>query len=118
MAEDVGHLITLFVSYLCKFFIISYLEARGAEPLFPTLMSRRGDSSTHYVISGLVNPISISKRNPVFEGLAHPRRLRITSQTVSSTLTRAYRLQLDSTIVHGACGVVVRCNISSTASRY
>ena len=40
------------------------------------------------------------------------RRLRIASQTVSNTLTRAYHLQLDSTIVHGACGVVVRCNIS------
>ena len=49
---------------------------------------------------------------------AHSRRWRIASQTVSSTLTRAYRLQLDSTIVHGAYGVVVRCNISSTASRY
>jgi hypothetical protein len=35
MAEDGGHLITLFVSYLCKCFIISYLEARGLEPLFP-----------------------------------------------------------------------------------
>jgi hypothetical protein len=49
---------------------------------------------------------------------AHSRRWRIASQTVSSTLTRAYRLQFDSTIVHGAYGVVVRCNISSTASRY
>src|SRR5262249_13704159 len=54
----------------------------------------------------------------LIEGLDCRRRLRITSQTVSSTLTRAYRLQLDSTIVHGAYGVVVRCNISSTASRY
>src|SRR6266436_7420160 len=33
MAEDGGHLITLFVSYLCKCFIISHLEARGVEPL-------------------------------------------------------------------------------------
>ena len=49
---------------------------------------------------------------------AHSRRWRIASQTVSSTLARAYRLQFDSTIVHGAYGVVVRCNISSTASRY
>src|SRR5260221_8744118 len=49
---------------------------------------------------------------------AHSRRWRIASQTVSNTLTRAYRLQFDSTIVHGACGVEVRCNISSTASRY
>ena len=48
----------------------------------------------------------------------HPRRWWIASQTVSSTLTRAYHLQFDSTIVHGAYGVVVRCNISSTASRY
>jgi len=30
------HVITLFVSYLCKYFIISYLDARGIEPLFPT----------------------------------------------------------------------------------
>jgi hypothetical protein len=35
MAEDGGHFMTLFVSYLCKFFIISYLEARGIEPLYP-----------------------------------------------------------------------------------
>src|SRR5690349_7883902 len=35
MAEDGGHLITLFVSCLCKLFIVSYLEARGIEPLFP-----------------------------------------------------------------------------------
>src|ERR1700730_7381632 len=33
MAEDGGHLITLFVSYLCKCFIISHLEARGVAPL-------------------------------------------------------------------------------------
>lgn len=33
---------------------------------------------------------------------AHSRRLRIASQTVSRTLARAYRLQFDSTIVHGA----------------
>ena len=49
---------------------------------------------------------------------AHSRRWRIASQTTSRTLTRAYRLQFDSTIVHGAYGMVVRCNISSTASRY
>ena len=49
---------------------------------------------------------------------AHSKRCRIASQTVSRTLARAYRLQFDSTIVHGAYGVVVRCNISSTASRY
>jgi len=48
----------------------------------------------------------------------HSMRLRIALQTVSSTFTRAYRLQLDSTIVQGAYGVLVRCNISSTASRY
>jgi hypothetical protein len=34
MAEGGGHLITLIVSYLCKCFIISYLEARGVEPMF------------------------------------------------------------------------------------
>jgi Rieske [2Fe-2S] domain len=50
--------------------------------------------------------------------LASRRRWRIASQTISRTLARAYRLQFDSTIVHGAYGVVVRCNISSTASRY
>ena len=49
---------------------------------------------------------------------SQPMRFRIALQTVSSTLTRAYRLQLDSTIVQGAYGVLVRNNISSTASRY
>ena len=33
MAENGGHLITLFISYLYKLFIISYLEAREIEPL-------------------------------------------------------------------------------------
>ena len=34
MAEDSGHVITLFLNYLCKCFMISNLEARGVEPLF------------------------------------------------------------------------------------
>ena len=34
MTADGGHLITLFVIYICKYFIIRYLEARGVEPLF------------------------------------------------------------------------------------
>jgi hypothetical protein len=34
MAEDGGHVITLFVSYPCKYFILSYLEARGSNPCF------------------------------------------------------------------------------------
>jgi len=51
MAEDGGHLITLFASYLCKCFMISNLEARGIEPLFRWQLSEgvrrcpsRGDS--------------------------------------------------------------------------
>jgi hypothetical protein len=32
MAEDGGHVITLFVSYPCKYFMLSYLEARGSNP--------------------------------------------------------------------------------------
>jgi hypothetical protein len=38
-AEDGGCVITLFLSYLCKSFIISNLEAMGVEPLFPAAMS-------------------------------------------------------------------------------
>ena len=41
MAEDGGQVITLFLSYLCKCFIISNLDARGLEPLFPTLRPAR-----------------------------------------------------------------------------
>jgi hypothetical protein len=33
-AEDGGHLITFFVSYLRKYFMLKHLEARGVEPLF------------------------------------------------------------------------------------
>jgi adenylate cyclase len=39
-------------------------------------------------------------------------------QTVSTTFTRAWRLSLAGTIVHGACEVLVRSTISFTASSY
>jgi hypothetical protein len=41
MAEDGGHVITLFVSYLCKCFMIKNLEARGVEPCFLRLRPAR-----------------------------------------------------------------------------
>jgi hypothetical protein len=33
-AENVGHVITLVRSYLCKYLMLKHLEARGFEPLF------------------------------------------------------------------------------------
>ena len=39
VAEDAGHVITLILKYLCKYLMLSYLEARGVEPLFPPAMS-------------------------------------------------------------------------------
>ena len=40
-AEDGGHVIALFIGYLLKYFIISNLETRGVEPLFPTPTSTK-----------------------------------------------------------------------------
>jgi hypothetical protein len=39
--EGGGHVITLIVEYLCKYFMIKHLEARGVEPLFPMPMSSK-----------------------------------------------------------------------------
>jgi hypothetical protein len=39
VAEVAGHVITLILKYLCKYLMLSNLEARGVEPLFPPAMS-------------------------------------------------------------------------------
>ena len=45
MAEDGGHFITLFVSYLCKYLVIRHLVARGVEPLSLTLYLADAEAS-------------------------------------------------------------------------
>jgi hypothetical protein len=39
MADDVGRVIILIRHHLCKCLILKHLEARGIEPLFPSLTS-------------------------------------------------------------------------------
>jgi hypothetical protein len=41
MVEGDGHVITLFLGYLYKYFMIKHLEARGIEPLFLITMSSK-----------------------------------------------------------------------------
>jgi hypothetical protein len=41
MAEDIGHVITSILCYLCKYLMLKHLEARGIEPLFPTPTSTK-----------------------------------------------------------------------------
>jgi integrase len=61
---------------------------------------------------------------PLSDGLrAHIASLAPSDQTDAVIHPRSFAIleaqgNSNSTIVHGACSVVVRCNISSTASRY
>ena len=85
---------------------------------FNVIFSKTGAGRPQFVNCDLSSVMRFNRARPPPITNTHPSRCRIASQMVSSTLTRAYHLQFDSTIVQGAYGVLVRNNISSTASRY